>query len=118
MFKWLADKLSSKKHNNTLANEKLLATARHEPWVEVISVELDPADPGNGAFTLDWNDIFVARLVKAGYQGKNDKDIVDNWFKDVCNNVAHEVFENEMADPEKREAASRKDIGGGKASYS
>ena len=44
------------------------------------TVAIDPNDPSNGSFELDWNDIFVARLIKAGYQGRTDQDIVDNWF--------------------------------------
>ena len=51
---------------------KELATEAKEPYVNVIGVELDPDDVGNGAFELDWNDVFVARLVKAGFQMKKD----------------------------------------------
>ena len=46
---------------------------------------------------LDWNDLFVAKLVRAGYQGKTDNDIVDNWFQDVCRNVVLESYEKEQA---------------------
>ena len=53
-------------------SEKELATARGEPYVSILSVELDQDNIGNGAFELDWNDIFLAKLVRAGYQGKTD----------------------------------------------
>jgi hypothetical protein len=46
---------------------------------------------------LDGNDLFVAKLVRAGYQGKTDNDIVDNWFQDVCRNVVLESYEQEQA---------------------
>ena len=41
--------------------------------------------------------MFVAKLVRAGYQGKTDNDIVDNWFQDVCRNVVLESYEQEQA---------------------
>lgn len=91
------------KHMHKTLSPKDQATADGEPWVTVISVELDDENIGNGAFELDWNEIFVARLVKAGFTGKNDIDIVDQWFKTVCQNVVMEHFEQEMADPSKRQ---------------
>lgn len=97
------------------------ATAAGEPWVEVLGVEVDPNDLGQGAFELDWNDIFVARLIKSGYQGKTDQDIVDNWFKEVCRNVVLETWEQEMADPDKRalyQKSNRRDLGNGRTEVS
>lgn len=85
-----------------LASPKKRATDAGEPYIAVVDVSIDKEDPGQGAFELDWNDTFVARLVKAGYPGKTDADIVDNWFKDVCRNVVLETYEQEIADPEKR----------------
>lgn len=97
---------------------KDLATELGQPWVEIISMELNPDDPGQGAFELDWNDKFVANLVRAGYQGKTDADIVDNWFQTVCRNVVMETYEQEQADPEKRRSNNRKDIGNGRTEFS
>lgn len=77
----------------TQLSEKDLATKNNEPWVKVISLNVDENNPGDGVFELDWNDIFVARLVKAGFTGKTDVDIVDQWFKQVCTNIAEENFE-------------------------
>jgi hypothetical protein len=100
---------------------KALATAAGEPWVNVLGIEVDPENPGAGAFELDWNDVFVARLIKSGYQGKTDADVVDNWFQDVCRHVVMETYQQEQADPDKRnnvQPIQRKDIGGGKAEFS
>ncbi len=98
---------------------KAQATKNGDPWVQVLNVELDPENPGAGAFELDWNDIFVARLIKSGYQGKTDQDIVDNWFQDVCRHVVMETYQQEQADPDKRtQPVQRRDIGGGKAEFS
>lgn len=97
--------------------EKELATERGEPWVTVISVELDPEDVGNGAFELDWNDKFVARLVRAGYKGKTDQQIVDQWFQDVCRNVVMENFEQYEANLPRTDIRNinRNDLGNGRS---
>jgi hypothetical protein len=93
------------------------ASAAGEPYIDILSIDVDANDPGQGAFELDWNDIFVARLIKAGYQGKTDQDIVDNWFRTVCRNVLMETYEQEMADPEKR-SSNRRNLGNGRTEIS
>ena len=98
-------------------NPKDLATQRGEPWVQIINLELDPNNLGNGAVELDWNDVFVARLVKAGFRGKTDQQIVDQWFTTVCRNIVLETFEQEMADPDRR-PTGKKDIGNGRSEFS
>lgn len=82
--------------------EKLAANAAGEPWVSVLGMDLDLANLSSGSFNLDWNDIFVARLIKAGYKGKSDVDIVDQWFQDICRNVVLETYQQEQADPDNR----------------
>ena len=105
------------KEQKTKKTPKELATERDEPWVEVLSMDIDKDNPGNGAFELDWNDKFLSNLIRAGYQGKTDQDIVDNWFKSVCRNVIQENFEQEQADPEIR-ASNRRDLGDGRTEVS
>jgi hypothetical protein len=78
-------------------SEKDLATEAGEPWVSVLGMELMEGNLDQGAFELDWNDIFVAKLIRSGYQGKTDNDIVDNWFQDVCRNIVLESYEKEKA---------------------
>ena len=105
------------KEQKTKKTSKELATEAGEPWVEVLSMDIDKDNPGNGAFELDWNDKFLSNLIRAGYQGKTDQDIVDNWFKAVCRNVIQENFEQEQADPEIR-ASNRRDLGDGRTEIS
>ena len=110
----------AKKKEKVVENPaKTAANKAGEPWVAVLGIDVNKDDPGMGAFELDWNDIFVARLIKAGYQGKTDQDIVDNWFQSVCRNVVLETYEQEQADPEKRAAGSnRRDLGNGRTEVS
>lgn len=104
--------------SNKEVSEKDQFTQRGEPWVKVIGFELDQTNLGTGAIELDYNDIFVARLVKAGYRGKDDRQIVDQWFTDVCRNIVLETFEQEQADPDKRNMINRRDLGGGRSEFS
>lgn len=109
-----------KKKSPTKVSKKLSpkdeATANGEPYIEIVSMDIDPDDISSGAFELDWNDKFVANLIRAGYQGKTDQDIVDNWFKTICRNVVLETWEQDMADPAKR--TSTKDLGNGRTEIS
>jgi len=80
--------------------DKELATERGEPYVNIVSMEIDPNNLHQGAFELDWNDKFVANLVRAGYQMKGDDtdaDIVDRWFQNVCRHIVMETWEQEEA---------------------
>ena len=100
--------------------EKEKATLAGEPYISILKVDLDPADINNGSFELDWNDKFVLNLVKQGYKIRpddTDAQIVDRWFQTVCRNIALEVYEQDQADPEKRESDMRviqqRDLGNG-----
>jgi len=79
---------------------KELADERGEPYVNIVSMDIDPNNLHQGAFELDWNDKFVSNLVRAGYQMKpddTDADIVDRWFQNVCRHVVMETWEQEEA---------------------
>ncbi len=110
-----------KTHKVKTKTPKEKATEAGEPYVNVVQVELDPDDVGNGAFELDWNDIFVARLIKAGFKGKDDAQIVDQWFQSICRNILNENFEqweaNQPVDTRPRRV-DRNDIGNGRTEVS
>lgn len=101
---------------------KEIATEKGEPWVSVLQVELDPDNIGNGAFELDWNDKFIANLVRAGYQAQaNEPDsvIVDRWFQTICRNILAENYEQWAANQTTTGRSSfREDLGGGKTGVS
>lgn len=99
---------------------KEIATEKGEPWVDILSMDVDPENLHQGAFELDWNEKFVANLVRAGYQMKPDdadSDIVDRWFQAVCRNVVLETWEQEQAMNPSR-VIRTKDIGGGRSEVS
>lgn len=102
--------------------EKELATERGEPWVGILSMDIDPENMHQGAFELDWNDKFVANLVRAGYQMKpndTDAEIVDRWFQNICRHVVMETWEQEQAmNPEYNRVVKSKNIGGGRSEVS
>ena len=110
----------SKKNKKKASQKKKLlsakeeATKKGEPWVSVLDMDVDMEHISNGSFELDWNDIFITRLMKAGYQGKTDADLVDQWFQNICRNIVMETYEQEQSDPISR----RVDLGGGRTEIS
>jgi hypothetical protein len=115
---WLTKFLKNRKANKERKTAKEIATANHEPWIEIVGLDVDPTNLSEGAFDLDWNDIFIARLVKAGYRGRNDQEIVDQWFQDICKSVVAEEYEQETADPDKRRIIKRKQLENGRVEHS
>jgi len=97
---------------------KELATERGEPYITILSMDVDPNDINSGAFEFDWNDKFVANLIRAGYQGKTDTDIVDQWFQNVCRNVVLETYEQDQAINNSSRYTQSKDIGDGRREVS
>jgi len=98
-------------------SEKDLATERGEPYIAILSMDVDPENLNQGAFELDWNEKFVANLIRAGYQGKTDEDLVDQWFQNVCRNVVLETYEQDQAMNMSRFTNSR-DLGDGRTEVS
>ena len=100
-------------------SEKELATQKGEPYIQILRMDLDPNNVNNGSFELDWNDKFIANLARSGYQIKPNEEesaIVDRWFQTVCRNIALEVYEQEQADPAKRDdirVVRTRDLGNG-----
>lgn len=105
--------------------DKEKATLAGEPFIAILSVDLDPNDINNGAFELDWNDKFIINLIKAGYKFKDtdtDTMLVDRWFQETCRNVVLSVYEQQQADPTNRTEDLRniktRDLGNGRTEVS
>jgi len=103
---------------------KETATAAGEPYVSILTVDVDPNNINSGTFELDWNDKFLLNLVRAGYKIRDDdkdSDIVDRWFQTVCRNIVLEVYEQEQADPENRNVrppVNQRDLGNNRTEVS
>lgn len=65
------------------------ANAKGEAWVSVLDTKVNPDNPRNGFFELDWNELFITQLKKAGYgfDGDPEEEIVDRWFRDLARNM-------------------------------
>jgi|TARA_R110000824_G_scaffold55975_9_gene153677 hypothetical protein len=119
MFDKLKKKLSNltKKSGAKSATSKKkspleIANENNEPYVEVLGLDMDIDNLEQGSFELEWNDKFVSNLLRAGFTGKKDADIVDQWFQTICKNIAMESYEQDQADPDKRKN-NKKDLGDG-----
>lgn len=104
-------------------SKKEIATEKGDPYIDIIGFDLDPGNIGIGCVTLDWNDKFVANLIRAGYQMNEkdtDADIVDRWFTDICRNVVLETYEQyeAMADVNDGRVIKSRNIGDGRSEVS
>lgn len=111
-------KKSSNESKSRKKSAKDMATEKGEPYIAILSVEVDPENISNGAFELDWNDKFITNLVRAGYEGKTDADLVDRWFQDVCRSVVTENWEQWEANYATMRRVDREDLGNGKTGVS
>lgn len=81
------------------------------PWVNVVNIEVGGKSSMEGSFELDWNDYFVEQLREAGYQAPTPDAVVNQWFMELCRNVAMEEFDgtgNFTADSEANLEALRR----------
>ena len=55
----------------------------------MLDTKVNPENPRNGFFELDWNEYFVLQLKQAGYgfDGDPDEEIVDRWFRELARNI-------------------------------
>ena len=120
-FKKKPQKTEAPRETKSKKSAKDVATDKGEPYVSILSMDIDPDNLHEGSFELDWNSVFVTRLIKSGYMIKptdSDAEIVDRWFQNVCRHVVMETWEQEQAmNPTVRYTQSR-DIGGGRREVS
>lgn len=67
-----------------------LADLKNEPYVNVVKIDFDKENPSRGFFELDFNEHFVEYLANSGYDGTEPDEIVNEWFSDLCKNIAIE----------------------------
>lgn len=74
----------------TFASPKEEATYNKQPWVAVLETHVNPENPANGFFELDWNEYFIVQLKSHGYDGPTEESIVDAWFQNLCKNIGND----------------------------
>lgn len=67
------------------------ATSKKQPWVGVLETHVNPDNPSNGFFELDWNQYFIVQLKGHGYDGPTEESIVEAWFQTLCRNIGNET---------------------------
>lgn len=91
------------------------ATKKGEPWFTIVDIEIDNDNPRNGAFELDWNEPFIQMLRGHGLTGDTDEEVVDQWFQDLCRQIAMETYDDDVLSSNVN--IQMKDIEGGKREY-
>ena len=93
----MVGKTKKTKYNKTMKVKKTKSTKvkkskgkSEEPMVKVLNMNVNPDNPRNGFFELDWNDEFVNMLRQSGYQGESQEEVVDRWFQTLCRTVGNE----------------------------
>jgi len=67
------------------------ATLRNQPWVAVIESNFNSEEGLSGfSVKLDYNDAFVAFLRANGFEGIVDEQLVNDWFNELCKQIAQE----------------------------
>lgn len=88
--------LFSKKEENKQENNLVEIENKYnssEPWVDVVKISMEDANnPSSGYFELDWNHAFVEQLSEAGYSGRTEEEIVEQWFNDLCRGVVSDTL--------------------------
>jgi hypothetical protein len=83
-----ADRPETNRENLT----KKEATDLKQPWVNVTKFNvIDSKDPSNIEIELDWNIFFIDELKSAGYNGKEEEDIIEQWFHDLCRGIVDDI---------------------------
>jgi len=91
MFKFLKQLFSSSSSDSGVTTKEK-ATARNEPYVNVVKVNIDKDKPSDGYFELEWNQVFIRQLMDAGYSGENEEEIIDQWFTALCSSVSEQEY--------------------------
>ena len=91
MFKFLKQLFSSSSSDSGVTTKEK-ATARNEPYVNVVKVNIDKDKPSDGYFELEWNQVFIRQLMDAGYSGDNEEEIIDQWFTALSSSVASSEY--------------------------
>ncbi len=68
------------------ASERDRVKDSDEPYAEVVSWSVDSS--GNIETRIDWNPAFIQHLIKHGYRGGTDAEIIEKWLRGVYSQFA------------------------------
>lgn len=97
-YEWEMKKITIEKEFGTISLEEFTKkkyTLDNEPYFSVIS---EKYHEGKIEFILDWNEVFIQKLKEEGMVGYTDQQMVDEYFKDICKQIAEEEEIFEMPD--------------------
>jgi len=94
------------------------ATEKGEPWVSIPKIGLNLETMASGELELDWNQEFINQLLRAGYRGKDDEDLVEQWLRHLCRGILMELWEQEEANDKPARYTQQRDIGDGRTEVS
>jgi DNA-binding transcriptional regulator YdaS (Cro superfamily) len=83
-------KAAQESANLSKMEEKAAATAQKLPYIAVLKTHVNDQNLRNGFFELDWNEYFIIQLKAEGYEGETEEQLVDQWWREICRNVAAE----------------------------
>jgi hypothetical protein len=109
--------LDIKKHFGEISQrdyDKELATLHDTPWVIIVDSKINvDAEAGTGLeFELDWNPPFIQSLIRNGYTGANESDLVDQWFSETCRSVFMDELDYGPVEESPAVTTQRKKTGG------
>lgn len=84
------------KYHEITENEynKEIATLNKEPW-GYLSSEYN-SEEGTIEFSFDYNELFWKKLKADGHPGNDEEEIIDNYIRHCCRNIAQD--DNEVLD--------------------
>ena len=89
----MIDARENEKRARTEYVEKMKDSA--DPWVDIIGW----VDTGDGVrVELDWNQAFVNMLIDAGYVGRSDEMIVQQWITILLRDMADRMEDRNLYD--------------------
>lgn len=94
--------------------DKELATLHDTPWVTILDSKINvDAEAGTGLeFELDWNPPFIQSLIRNGYTGATEADLVDQWFSETCRSVFMDELDFGPVEENPTTTTQRKKTGG------
>ena len=81
---------------------KETAILKKEPWV-ICNLRMDDDGVYTGHYEIDWNGLWIDKLIAEGFHGNTDIDIINSWVNSLNRNILMEGEIGNEADVEDAE---------------